>query len=166
VHVVAALALGVGERLGLTAGDLADLVAAAELHDIGKAAIPDAILDKPEALDREERAFIERHTIIGERIIASAPSLRGIATIVRATHERYDGHGYPDGLAGEQIPLAARIIAICDAYQAMTSNRGYWDALSERQARAEVQRCAGSQFDPRITRVFLDFVQSEVGVVP
>jgi two-component system cell cycle response regulator len=161
VHEVAALARGLGERLGLAAGDLADLVAAAELHDIGKAAIPDAILDKPEALDREERAFIERHTIIGERIIASAPSLRGIATIVRATHERYDGHGYPDGLAGEQIPLAARIIAICDAYQAMTSNRGYWDALSERQARAEVQRCAGTQFDPRITRVFLDFVQSE-----
>ncbi len=159
VHEVAALARGLGERLGLKAADLADLVAAAELHDIGKAAIPDAILDKPEALDRDERAFIERHTIIGERIIASAPSLRGIATLVRATHERYDGRGYPDGLAGEQIPLAARIIAICDAYQAMTSNRGYWDAITERQARAELQRCAGSQFDPRLTRAFLDFVQ-------
>ncbi len=161
VHEVAALAQGLGERLGLAAADLADLVAAAELHDIGKAAIPDAILEKPEALDREERAFIERHTIIGERIIASAPSLRPIAALVRATHERYDGRGYPDGLAGEQIPLAARIIAICDAYQAMTSNRGYWHAITERQARAELQRCAGSQFDPRITRVFLDLVQSE-----
>jgi len=160
VHEVAALARGVGERLGLAAADLADLVAAAELHDIGKAAIPDAILDKPEALDREERAFIERHTIIGERIIASAPSLRLIATIVRATHERYDGSGYPDGLSGEQIPLAARIIAICDAYQAMTSNRGYWKAITERQACAELQRCAGSQFDPRLTHAFLDFVQS------
>jgi two-component system cell cycle response regulator len=160
VHEVAALARGVGERLGLAAEDLADLVAAAELHDIGKAAIPDAILDKPTALDREERAFIERHTIIGERIIASAPSLRPIATLVRATHERYDGRGYPDRLSGEQIPLAARIIAICDAYQAMTSNRGYWDAMTEQQARAELRRCAGSQFDPRITRVFLDFVAS------
>jgi two-component system cell cycle response regulator len=160
VHEVAALAQGLGERLGLAAADLADLVAAAELHDIGKAAIPDAILEKPEALDRDERAFIERHTIIGERIIASAPSLRPIATIVRATHERYDGGGYPDGLSGEQIPLAARIIAICDAYQAMTSNRGYWEPLTERQARAELQRCAGSQFDPRITHVFLDFVTS------
>ena len=148
VHEVAALARGLGERLGLAAADLADLVAAAELHDIGKAAIPDAILDKPEALDRDERAFIERHTIIGERIIASAPSLRGIATIVRATHERYDGRGYPDGLSGEQIPLAARIIAICDAYQAMTSNRGYWDAITERQARAELQRCAGESVRP------------------
>jgi two-component system cell cycle response regulator len=161
VHEVAALAQSLGERLGLAAADLADLVAAAELHDIGKAAIPDAILDKPEALDREERAFIERHTIIGERIIASAPSLRPIATIVRATHERYDGSGYPDGLAGEEIPLAARIIAICDAYQAMTSNRGYWHAMTERQARAELRRCAGGQFDPGITRVFLDFVRSE-----
>ncbi len=159
VHEVAALARGVGERLGLAAEELADLVAAAELHDIGKAAIPDAILDKPEALDREERAFIERHTIIGERIIASAPSLRPIAALVRATHERYDGRGYPDGLSGEQIPLAARIIAICDAYQAMTSNRGYWDAMTEQQACAELRRCAGSQFDPRITRLFLDFVR-------
>ncbi len=140
VHEVAALAQGLGERLGLAAGDLADLVAAAELHDIGKAAIPDAILDKPEALDRDERAFIERHTIIGERIIASAPSLRGIATIVRATHERYDGSGYPDGLSGEQIPLASRIIAICDAYQAMTSNRGYWDAITERRP---ARSCSG-----------------------
>jgi two-component system cell cycle response regulator len=163
VHEVAALARSLGERLGLAAADLADLVAAAELHDIGKAAIPDAILDKPEALDRDERAFIERHTIIGERIIASAPSLRPIATLVRATHERYDGRGYPDGLVGEQIPLAARIIAICDAYQAMTSNRGYWDAITERQARAELQRCAGGQFDPRITRVFLDLVQLDEG---
>jgi HD-GYP domain-containing protein (c-di-GMP phosphodiesterase class II) len=79
---------------------------------------------------------------------------------VRATHERYDGSGYPDGLSGEQIPLAARIIAICDAYQAMTSNRGYWKAITERQACAELQRCAGSQFDPRLTHAFLDFVQS------
>lgn len=160
VQEVAALARGVGERLGLAAEELADLVAAAELHDIGKAAIPDAILDKPAALDREERAFIERHTIIGERIIASAPSLRPIAAIVRATHERYDGRGYPDGLSGEQIPLAARIIAICDAYQAMTSNRGYWDATTAQQACAELRRCAGTQFDPRITGVFLDFVDA------
>jgi len=160
VQEVAALALRLGKRLGLTGEELGNLVAAAELHDIGKAAIPDAILNKPMALDREERAFIERHTIIGERIIASAPSLRPIAAIVRATHERYDGSGYPDGLCGEQIPLAARIIAICDAYQAMTSNRGYWNAVTERQARAELLRCAGSQFDPELTRLFLDSVSS------
>jgi two-component system, cell cycle response regulator len=156
VQEVADLALSLGERLGLATEDLANLVAAAELHDIGKAAIPDAILNKPAALDSEERAFIERHTIIGERILASAPSLRGIATIIRATHERYDGLGYPDGLSGEQIPLAARIVAVCDAYQAMTSNRSYHDAMTEQQACEELRRSAGTRFDPEITRRFLE----------
>jgi two-component system cell cycle response regulator len=156
VQEVADLALSLGRRLDFTTEDLTNLVAAAELHDIGKAAIPDAILNKPEALDSEERAFIERHTIIGERILASAPSLRPIAAIIRATHERYDGLGYPDGLAGEQIPLAARIIAICDAFQAMTSNRSYHDAVTEQQALDELRRCAGSRFDPEITRLFLE----------
>jgi diguanylate cyclase (GGDEF)-like protein len=157
VHVqeVADLALDLGRRAGFVEEDLANLVAAAELHDIGKAAIPDAILDKPSALDSEEQAFIERHTIIGERILASAPSLRPIAAIIRATHERYDGLGYPDGLSGEQIPLAARVIAICDAYQAMTSNRSYHQAMTEQQAREELRRCAGTRFDPRLTRLFL-----------
>jgi two-component system cell cycle response regulator len=156
VQEVADLSLSLGRRLGFSTEDLTNLVAAAELHDIGKAAIPDAILDKPAPLDGEEWAFIERHTIIGERILASAPSLRPIAAIIRATHERYDGHGYPDGLSGEQIPLAARIIAICDAYEAMTSNRSYRDAMTEQQAIAELRRCAGSQFDPEITRLFLE----------
>jgi two-component system, cell cycle response regulator len=156
VQEVAELALSLGRRLGLATEDLTNLVAAAELHDIGKAAIPDAILDKPAALDGEERAFIERHTIIGERILASAPSLRPIAAIVRATHERYDGLGYPDGLSGEQIPLAARIIAICDAYQAMTSDRSYHDAMTGQQASEELRRCAGTRFDPELTRLFLE----------
>ncbi len=155
VQEVADLALGIGEQLGFATEELTNLVAAAELHDIGKAAIPDAILDKPAALNSEERAFIERHTIIGERILASAPSLRGIAAIIRATHERYDGRGYPDGLAGEQIPLAARIIAICDAFQAMTSDRSYHDAMTERQAREELRRGAGTRFDPELVRLFL-----------
>jgi two-component system, cell cycle response regulator len=167
VQEVADLALGLGRQLGLATEDLTNLVAAAELHDIGKAAIPDAILDKTAALDNEERAFIERHTIIGERILASAPSLRPIAAIVRATHERYDGFGYPDRLSGEQIPLAARIIAICDAYQAMTSNRSYHDAMTEQQACEELSRRAGSQFDPEIARLFLagrvGFDQAGVG---
>jgi two-component system cell cycle response regulator len=155
VQEVADLALGVGERLGFATEDLTSLVAAAELHDIGKAAIPDAILNKPAALDSEERAFIERHTIIGERILASAPSLRPIAAIIRATHERYDGLGYPDGLAGEQIPLAARVIAICDAFQAMTSDRSYHDAMTEQQACEELLRGAGTRFDPELVSLFL-----------
>ena len=130
VQEVADRARRLGERLGMGAEDLRNLVAAAELHDIGKAAIPEAILDKPSALDSEERAFMERHTVIGERIIASTPTGRPVAAIVRATHEHYDGGGYPDGLSGEQIPQAARIIAICDAYHAMRSDRTYRSAIS------------------------------------
>jgi two-component system cell cycle response regulator len=155
VQQVARLARRLGTEAGMGSDELRKLVAAAELHDIGKAAIPEAILDKPGKLDAQERAFVERHTLIGERIIAAAPTGRPVATIVRATHERYDGRGYPDGLAGEQIPLAARIIAICDTYDAMTSARSYRAALPAQQALAEIRRCAGSQFDPRLAEVFL-----------
>ena len=161
VQQVARLAQRVGRELGMSAYELKTLIAAAELHDVGKAAIPEAILDKPAALDAQERSFIERHTMIGERIIASAPTGRPVAAIVRATHEHYDGNGYPDGLAGEQIPLAARIIAICDAYEAMTSTRSYRAALPYDEALAELRRCAGSQFDPRLTEVFLRLLQQE-----
>jgi two-component system, cell cycle response regulator len=158
VQEVAELAHRLGRRLGMDDEGLRNLVAAAELHDIGKAAIPDAILEKPAALEPEERAFIERHTLIGERILASAPTGRAVAAIVRATHERHDGRGYPDRLSGEQIPLPARIIAICDAYQAMTSNRTYRAAMSREQALQELRRCAGTQFDPTLTKMFLEVV--------
>jgi diguanylate cyclase (GGDEF)-like protein len=161
VQQVARLAYQLGREAGMGSDELRKLVAAAELHDIGKAAIPEAILDKPAALDAQERAFIERHTLIGERIIASAPTGRPVATIVRATHERYDGRGYPDGLAGEQIPLAARIIAICDAYDAMTSARSYRPAMPPELALAEIRRCAGAQFDPRLTEIFLRILAQE-----
>jgi two-component system cell cycle response regulator len=160
VRQVAELALRLGRQLGLSDEELRDLVAAAELHDIGKAAIPDAILEKKTSLDAQERAFIERHTLIGERIIASAPSGRGVATIIRATHERYDGMGYPDGLAGERIPLAARMIAVCDAYHAMRSDRSYSGTMSEHEALAELERCSGGQFDPRIIDAFLEAMRA------
>ncbi len=158
VQEVAHLARLMGARLEMSESDLADLVAAAELHDIGKAAIPDAILEKPAALDGAERAFIERHTIIGERILASAATGRTVAAIVRATHERYDGRGYPDGVRDEQIPLAARIIAICDAYEAMTSPRVYQPAVPVQQALAELAKGAGNQFDPKLTDLFVKLV--------
>ena len=161
VQQVARLAHRLGIEAGMGSDELRKLVAAAELHDVGKAAIPEAILDKPAPLDEQERAFIERHTLIGERIIASAPTGGPVAKIVRATHERYDGRGYPDGLAGEQIPLAARIIAICDAYDAMTSTRSYRAALGPAQARTELARCAGSQFDPQLTSAFLAILEQE-----
>ena len=104
---------------------------AAELHDVGKMAIPDAILDKPGPLDDAEWEFIRRHTIIGERIVAAAPALRPVAALVRSSHERWDGAGYPDGLAGEEIPLGARIVAVCDAFDAMVADR----ALPRRHGR-------------------------------
>ena len=97
---------------------------------------------------------MRRHTVIGESIIAEAPALREVAALVRASHERWDGAGYPDGLAGEEIPLGARIVAVCDAYSAMRQQRAYGPVLTDEEARAELRRCAGTQFDPRVVAVF------------
>jgi HD-GYP domain-containing protein (c-di-GMP phosphodiesterase class II) len=127
---------------------------AADLHDVGKVAIPDAILNKPGPLDDEEWVFMRRHTIIGERIVAAAPALRDVATLVRASHERHDGGGYPDGLAGEQIPLGARIVSICDAFDAMVAARPDRAARGPDAALAELERCAGTQFDPVVVAAF------------
>ena len=154
VHGVAELAVAIGERLGLLPEQLEDLRQAAELHDMGKVAIPDAILDKPGPLDDAEWEFMRRHTIIGERILQAAPALERVAAIVRSTHERMDGKGYPDGLAGEAIPLAARIVLVCDAYEAMTADRSYRKAMSAEVAIEELERCAGAQFDPRVVTAF------------
>ena len=152
---VASAARRVGARLGVAGRDLQDLVYAAELHDVGKVAIPDSILSKPGPLDAVEWDFMRRHTVIGERILSAAPSMTAVATIVRATHERYDGRGYPDGISGEGIPLAARIIAVCDAYDAMVSVRPYRPAIAHAQALAELRDCAGGQFDPRVVDAFV-----------
>jgi two-component system, cell cycle response regulator len=154
VHGVAELAVSIGARLGLLPEELEDLRQAAELHDMGKVAIPDAILDKPGPLDDAEWEFMRRHTIIGERILQAAPALERVATIVRSTHERMDGEGYPDRLAGEAIPLAARIVLVCDAFEAMTADRTYRKAMSAEVAIEELERCAGSQFDPRVVNAF------------
>jgi diguanylate cyclase (GGDEF)-like protein len=152
---VAELAIAVGRRMGMDAEQIDELGRAAELHDIGKVGIPDAILGKPGSLDAEEWEFIRQHTILGERILSAAPALRPVATIVRASHERWDGRGYPDGLRGEEIPLAARIVAVCDAYEAITDNRCYRDARSSDEARAELLHEAGGQFDPAVVDAFL-----------
>jgi diguanylate cyclase (GGDEF)-like protein len=146
----------VGQRLGMTAEQLDEMTRAAELHDIGKAAIPDAILNKPGPLDADEWLFMRRHTIIGERILAEAPALVPVAALVRASHERWDGGGYPDGLAGDQIPLGARVIMICDAFSAMTNQRAYSEALSPQAALDELRRGAGTQFDPLVVDAFCD----------
>ena len=151
---VAALARAVGERMGIDAERLDDLERAAELHDIGKMAIPDAILNKPGPLDAEEWRFMRRHNLIGEGMLSAAPALRGAAKVVRSSHERYDGTGYPDGLGGENIPVEARIIFVCDAFHAMTTDRPYGEAGSVDSALAELSKCAGTQFDPAVVKAF------------
>jgi len=154
VHDVGLLAEAVAEELGLSGQQLHHVRQAAELHDIGKVAVPSAILDKPGKLDADEWAFIARHTLIGERILGAAIALRPVAKLVRSSHERWDGSGYPDGLAGTAIPLGARIVTACDAYDAMTSDRPYQRALAHGEALEELRRCAGTQFDPDVVDAF------------
>jgi two-component system cell cycle response regulator len=151
---VAELAVRVGERLGLADERRQQVFHAAQLHDVGKIAIPDAIISKPSALDETEWEFMRQHTVIGQRIIDAAPALDGVGELVRSSHERWDGGGYPDGLAGEQIPLGARIVAVCDAFDAMVSERPYKAAMPVPDALAELRRCAGSQFDPAVVDTF------------
>jgi two-component system, cell cycle response regulator len=151
---VAHLAEAVSRRLRVPEPQLGTLRQAAELHDVGKLAIPEEILTKPGPLSEDEWGFVRRHTLIGERILASAPALGAAAKLVRSTHERWDGTGYPDGLAGSEIPLGARIIAVCDAFEAMTSPRPYAEPLTGEDAIRELFRCAGTQVDPDVVEAF------------
>jgi HD-GYP domain-containing protein (c-di-GMP phosphodiesterase class II) len=152
---VGRLAEAVARKLCLSEDEVTLTRLAAELHDIGKTAIPSAILDKPGPLDNEEWAFMKRHTVIGERILAAAPALSAIAPLVRSSHERPDGSGYPDGLRAEEIPLSSRIVAVVDAYDAMATTRPYAPRLTPDQAIDELRRCAGSQFDPSVVDAFV-----------
>jgi two-component system cell cycle response regulator len=160
VNAVKSLALAVGKALELSPGELATLGRASELHDIGKIAIPDAILTKPGPLDEEEWHFMRQHTILGERIVSAAPSLASVGRLIRSSHERWDGKGYPDRIAGDSIPLAARIILVCDAYDAMTSERPYSSARDPEAALAELRDCSGSQFDPELARTLEQVIRS------
>jgi response regulator RpfG family c-di-GMP phosphodiesterase len=135
--------------------EIDEIARAAELHDVGKVGIPDAILDKPAGLDATEWELMHQHTILGERILNAAPALRPVARIVRSTHERWDGAGYPDGLRGAKIPLAARVVAVADAYDAMTTARTYSPAMGHEAACQELRDMAGSQFDPAVVDAFI-----------
>jgi diguanylate cyclase (GGDEF)-like protein len=152
---LADLAAAVARRLGMEGEDLDEVARAAELHDVGKVAVPDSILGKSAALSDDEWAFMRRHTILGERILNGAAAMRPVARLVRSTHERFDGSGYPDGLAGDAIPLGARIVAVCDAFAAMTSERPYRDAVDDERALSELRGEAGRQFDPTVVEAFL-----------
>src|SRR4051794_31075711 len=152
---VAALAAGVAARLGVDPLDRGLVRRAAELHDVGKIAIDPAIVHNPGPLDDAEWAEMRLHTTIGDELLLAAPPLRAVAPLVRASHERWDGGGYPDGIAGEDIPLAARIVAACDAYDAMTTDRCYRRGMRAADARAELRRCSGTQFDPIVVVTLL-----------
>ena len=149
-----AIAADTAEALGLPADEVEQVRHASELHDVGKVAIPDAILGKPGPLTAEEWEFVHRHPVIGQRIILAAPALARVAALVRASHERWDGAGYPDGLASEQIPIGARIVAVADAFAAMTAGRPYRARRTAAEALDELRRHAGTQFDPVVVDVW------------
>jgi two-component system cell cycle response regulator len=161
---VAPLAVALGEAAGLGRDELDEVARASELHDIGKIGVPDGILRKRGPLNQAEWTLMRNHTLIGERILGSAPAMAPVARLVRSTHERWDGTGYPDNLAGEEIPLGARVIAVCDAFMAMTQHRPWRTTMSHADALKELRACAGTQFDPRLVEIFCDEVHGQLYV--
>jgi putative nucleotidyltransferase with HDIG domain len=158
-HGVVALAMEVGEALGLDPAERRNLEFGALLHDVGKVAIPKEIINKPGALDAAEWAVVKTHTVEGQQMLDRVGGfMRDVGLIVRSHHERWDGGGYPDGLSGEQIPLEARIVCCCDAWNAMTTTRSYRVAMPIAEAMIEMRRCAGGQFDPRVVDALLQRV--------
>jgi HD-GYP domain-containing protein (c-di-GMP phosphodiesterase class II) len=153
---VVGLAVAIGERLDMAGRSLVELEFAARLHDLGKIGIPDDILRKPDALSEDEWQVMRQHPVLGERILNQVPGLDQVALFVRSAHERWDGQGYPDGLEGEAIPSASRVIFACDAYHAMTSDRSYRGAMGGDTAVEELQAGSGSEFDPAVVRELLE----------
>jgi HD-GYP domain-containing protein (c-di-GMP phosphodiesterase class II) len=145
-----------GERLKLSLPDMLELELGALLHDLGKVRVPDEILRKPGPLEPAERELVNRHPVWGAELLEQVPGLEPVATIVRFHHERWDGSGYPDGLGYDRIPIASRVVAVCDAYQAMTSTRPYSAALPPAAAASELRAGVGTQFDPALVDCFVD----------
>lgn len=162
---VSAYARRAALRLGLSDTDLRVTCYAALLHDVGKIGVSDGVLNKPGPLIAEERKLVEAHVRIGHDLLNVVPALREIASAVLYHHERYDGCGYPEGLAGESIPMASRIVAVVDAYCAMLDVRSYKEAYSPEHARAELIRCAGTQFDPQVVQAVLAAIDEVDGTV-
>jgi HD-GYP domain-containing protein (c-di-GMP phosphodiesterase class II) len=162
---VAEYSVRLGQQMGLGPTQLRELAQGAVLHDIGKIGTADAVLNKPGGLTPEERAWIEQHPVVGWEIVRQAPSLHAALSVVRHHHERWDGAGYPDGLAGENIPLQARMAAVADVWDALTSERSYRPAWSAQRALDHIVAGAGSQFDPACVDAFLD-VLARQGIAP
>jgi two-component system cell cycle response regulator len=152
---VAVLAVATGEKLGMSDEELLVLRRAAELHDIGKVAISDSILGKLGSLSEEEIQVMRQHATLALEILGAVQALKPTLPLIKHHHERWDGTGYPDGLAGEQIPLGARIIAVAEVYDILTHGAPWKEPLGVEEAKAEIQRCAGTQFDPRVVEAFL-----------
>jgi putative nucleotidyltransferase with HDIG domain len=148
----------VGRRLGMDARELRNLRYAAAFHDIGKVAVPERILNKPGPLTESEKREVERHVEVGAEILSDVDFLAEVLPLVRHCHEHWDGGGYPDGLAGDTIPLGAQVILVCDAHDAMTADRPYRRALPPEAAREEIRASAGRQFDKRVVSAFLEAV--------
>jgi HD-GYP domain-containing protein (c-di-GMP phosphodiesterase class II)/putative methionine-R-sulfoxide reductase with GAF domain len=161
-RATALLAVAVGQQLGLKGRTMRQLEYAALLHDVGKVGLPARVLNKPGPLTSEELALVHQHPVVAERILSRIPALKAICPIVRAQYERWNGSGYPDGLAGESIPLGGRILHVCAAFHAMSSERPYRPALSTDQVLRELRSQAGSQFDPGVVEAVATIVQASV----
>jgi HD-GYP domain-containing protein (c-di-GMP phosphodiesterase class II) len=155
------LAMAVGDHLRISDDERTVLADVALLHDIGKIGIPNEILNKQDGLDEHEWEFMKRHPEIGERIVAPVPGFAAVAKAIRHEHERWDGAGYPDGIAGEEIPLASRIVLVCDAFHAMITDRPYRKAIGLSEARNEMIRHAGTQFDPNVVDALLAIIDDQ-----
>jgi putative nucleotidyltransferase with HDIG domain len=165
-HKVASLASAIADRLGLHAEERRRVTATARLHDVGKSLLPTVVVDKPGPLTPTEWQIMRLHTVAGERLVAELGEADPVARAVRHSHERWDGGGYPDGLRGDEIPLASRIVFCADAYDAICSDRPYRGARSEAEGLAEIRRCAGTQFDPRIVDALAEVLRPGIHAEP
>ena len=160
------LSTEVTQQMKLPEEEIAVVRQVALLHDVGKIAVPDSILAKRESLTDVEQEAMSEHTAIGARMVASLDGLAYLAPMIRATHERWDGKGYPDGLKGEEIPLASRIVHTCDAWHAISSDRPYREALSGEGVIGELKKCAGEQFDARVVSALLEALEARYLLPP
>ena len=160
---VAQLSVSVGQCLGMGGEELDHLECAAALRDVGMMSVPDAVVHAPGRLTDEDWRFVQLHTLVGERLLRSNFGMDGVAGVVRSSHERWDGQGYPDRRSGEDIPLASRIVFVCSAFQDMTTQRSHRPALTSQQALRELERCAGSQFDPAVVAAFVGAFSDSTG---